>query len=135
MCVSRFDHHCVWLRQCIGQKNYKYFVKFIGLHAALCDFGAYIGIRCFWGIIDQERLFKATFREPTTGMRIEAGWGIVLRYLFYQHTMYVFMVLLCFIMGLSLTGFLIYHLSMIRNDTTTNERMKKSDFQYFFKDE
>lgn len=49
--------------------------------------------------------------------------------------MYIFIVILCVIMGLALTGFLAYHLSMIRYDTTTNERMKRSDFLSFFVDE
>ena len=38
-------------------------------------------------------------------------------------------------MGLSLTFFLFYHFNMIRYDTTTNERMKISDFKSFFEDE
>jgi len=28
-CVERFDHHCVWLNNCIGKKNYKLFFKAI----------------------------------------------------------------------------------------------------------
>lgn len=55
--------------------------------------------------------------------------------MFYQYTIFVFIVLLCIIMGLSLTFFLFYHFNMIRFDTTTNERMKKSDFKSFFEDE
>jgi palmitoyltransferase len=38
-------------------------------------------------------------------------------------------------MGIALTCFAIYHLNMISNDTTTNERMKRSDFINFFSEE
>ncbi len=43
------------------------------------------------------------------------------------------MVLLCGIMGFTLLIFFMYHLSMVRNDTTTNERMKRSDFMAYLK--
>lgn len=38
-CISKHDHHCVWIKGCIGEKNYKYFVAFLFTHALFCAFG------------------------------------------------------------------------------------------------
>ncbi|XP_057767390.1 probable protein S-acyltransferase 1 [Salvia miltiorrhiza] len=35
-CIQRFDHHCPWLNQCIGARNYATFILFITTSTILC---------------------------------------------------------------------------------------------------
>jgi len=80
MCVEKFDHHCVWVNQCIGLKNYKYFLTFLFLHAWLCTYGFLAGVAIIFGIVDHERLWTASF-TTIDGKLIEANWWIILQYI------------------------------------------------------
>lgn len=40
-CVHRWDHHCTWLGNCIGEKNYLYYIIYLNIQSAELIFSIY----------------------------------------------------------------------------------------------
>lgn len=91
-----------------------------------------IGLLCMYGIIVDSKLLEAKFRGPS-GEIVDATWGIVMRYLFFKETFFVFMIILCAIMSVALFLFYFYHLTLVKAGVTTNEKIKRSDCMSFIK--
>lgn len=61
VCVMRFDHHCPWISQCVGQRNYKYFFAYLWSLTLLCCYtGAFLTVYAFgfWASIDRRALVR-----------------------------------------------------------------------------
>lgn len=41
-CVSKSDHHCVWLMNCLGKGNYVYFVGLMGALGLMLSYGVFL---------------------------------------------------------------------------------------------
>jgi len=102
-CVDSFDHHCPWISNCVGLRNYRYFVGFIFATTALCVYVFFVSAVHFGIQVQQSSDFSSVISQyPFTS-------GIMI---------------FCFLMGWCLCSLTCFHCHLIANDQTTNERIK-----------
>jgi len=135
VCVAKFDHHCVWVKQCIGERNYKWFLAFILSHCLLCFYATYIGFWVFYGRMVDDKLLEVNYYIAGKQQPVKGSIFIALQYLFHKYTAFFFVVIICAVMGVTLSIFFVYHCSMIAEGVTTNERIKKSEIRHALESE
>ena len=72
-CICKHDHHCIWINQCVGYSNYKYFLAFILSHSLICFYAAQVGAMILMYIINKERLLTAVFTD-SQGREVQSSW-------------------------------------------------------------
>ncbi|KAL6454791.1 SWF1 Palmitoyltransferase SWF1 [Candida maltosa Xu316] len=106
-CYLLYDHHCVWINNCVGYYNYKWFMLFLFANINMLGYG---GVLCY------QALTPVSWKKITSTTEANKITGIFL--------------ILCSIFIVITVGFTALHLRYIYLGVTTNELDKWSEIDY-----
>ncbi|XP_028919527.1 palmitoyltransferase ZDHHC12 isoform X2 [Ornithorhynchus anatinus] len=104
-CVRRYDHHCPWIENCVGERNHPLFVAYLALQLVVLVWA----LRLAW-----------------SGISFEQPWGAWLRHTGLLFAAFLLLAVFSAVVALLLAS----HLYLVSCDTTTWEFMSPHRISY-----
>lgn len=124
-CISKLDHHCIFINNCVGYGNQHWFLLLLFTTAVLTTYATWLGISLLSSLVS-EHISSWSFSGK--GFTWSEYFNI-LAWALQEKTRIGAVTLLCLLVSPLIWGLLSYHFYLIWAGTTTNESLKWSDWQ------
>ncbi|KAL6051922.1 putative palmitoyltransferase zdhhc4 [Balamuthia mandrillaris] len=128
-CVARFDHHCIWINNCVGANNHAKFIIFLLSTALLATYSSWGLVAVVRGIIEEKGLWTMVIRNNITGRMSPLPWGAFINILVSEGGGCLALGVFSGVLALVLYGFTFYQVYLVVKNTTTYETFKRSDLR------
>lgn len=126
-CVLRFDHHCVWVNNCIGAQNTRYFLLYLLSVCAMAGSVALLTGDMLLHAVLRSGILRATYIDEK-GDHQPAGPLFVAQHLFLTFPRIVFMLGFLIFVFFLLAGYSLFHFYLALVNQTSNEWYKSRGY-------